>query len=230
MPLSENEWAILRQRIQDALGGGVAISAANPLPVTSETALDTGIATGGTINTVIDTTRGWQVDIWADAIVEIVDISTGISYTREIDSNTADTLDFTTHPLPAAAAVVAGDTYSIRRLVNPLSPIAKGLIHNVVGYIADADIFVAAIAPTNTPTLFKIMAGFSAAGILSVTITNAAGGGGTVVQQFQGGVALNIDSLYGFTHLVHAGDTINYRYSVNATIQTLRVVEIPSAI
>ena len=215
----------IRRAIRNALGGGADISVANPLPVTSETALDNGIATGGTVNTLIDTTKGWQVDIWADAIVEILDVSTGISYTREIDSNTADTLDFTTHPLPAA--VVAGDTYSVRRLVNPLSPIEKGLVHNVAGYLATADILAADVAPTNTPCIFKVMAAFDTAGILSVNIIR---GLNTQVQHFQGGVALNTDSLYGFTHLVLAGDTINYQYSVGATIQTFRVVEIPSAI
>jgi len=215
----------IRQSIRNALGGGLDISHANPLPVTSETALDNGVATGGTVNTLIDTTRGWQVDIWADAIVEILDVSTGISYTREVDSNLLDTLDFTTHPLPFA--VVAGDTYSIRRQVNPLSPIEKGLVHNVAGYIGGNDILGADVAPTNTPCIFKVMAAFSAAGILSVNIIN---GLDTQVQHFQGGVALNNDSLYGFTHLVLAGDTINYQYSVNTTIQTLRVIEIPSGI
>lgn len=215
--------AVARRLLRAVFGGGADISAANPLPVTSEVSLDNGIATGGTINTLIDTTRGWQVDIWVDAIVEIIDISTGISYVREIDSNTLDTLNFATNPLPAA--VVAGDTYSIRRLVNPLSPIAKALLHNVAGYIAAADMLGADVAPTNTPCLFRVAACFNAAGILSVQTTNVAGGGGAVVQRFNGGVALNNDSLYEFEHLVHAGDTINYQYSVNATIMTFRVQE-----
>lgn len=196
---------------------------------TAEAAIDEGVATGGTNTTLIDATKGWQVNIWEDAIVE-VEIG-GIQYTREIDSNTATTLNFATNPLlPPGVVVAAGCVYSIKRLVNPLSPIAKALVHNVAGYLAGADILGAAVVPTNTPCLFRIMAGFSASGILSVTITNVAGGGGTVVQQFQGGVALNINSLYAFSHLVHTGDTINYRYSVNTTIMTLRVVEIPSAI
>ena len=219
---------VARRLLRAVFGGGADISTGNPLPVTSETALDSGVATGGTVNTVIDTTRGWQVNIFADAIVEVVDISTGISYMRTVDSNTATALDFTTNPLPAA--VVAGDLYSIKRTVNPLSPVAKALLHNVAGYLAGADMLGAALAPTNTPCLFKVMISCSTSGIFSVTTTNAAGGGGTVVQQFQGGVALNTNSMYGFTHLVHAGDTINYRYSVNALIQGLRVTEIPSAI
>ena len=217
--------AVVKRVLRGVFGGDADISAANPLPVTSETALDSGVATGGTVNTLADTTRGWQVNIWTDAIVEITDISTGIQYTREVDSNTADTLNFATNPVPAA--VVAGDIYSIKRTVNPLTPIAKGLVHNTAGYIAAADLLGADLTPTNTPCLFKIIAGFSASGILSVNIIN---GADTQVQRFNGGVALNIDSLYVFTHLVMTGDTINYQYSVNTTIQTLRVIEIPSAL
>jgi len=200
------------------------VSASYPLPVTSEIALDQGVATGGTINTLVDTTRGWQVNIWEDAIVEIVDVSTGISYTREIDSNTANTLNFATNPLPAA--VVAGDTYSIRRVVNPLSPLARAEVHNVAAYVAGADILAADLAPLNTPCLFRIAVGFNAAGILSVDITRAAV---TVNQQFNHGVVLPANCLFMFDHLVHAGDTINYQYNANCTIQTFRVQEIVAA-
>ena len=210
--------------LRAVFGGGSDISSANPLPVTSETSLDNGVATGGTINTLIDTTRGWQVDIWEDAIVEILDVSTGISYTREIDGNTADTLDFTTNPLPAA--VVAGDTYSIRRMVSPLSPLTRANEFNVAGYIAAADILAAALAPLNTPCSFRVEAGFDAAGILSATITQV---GVPVVCQLNGGVALNINSLYRFSLMVNAGDTINFQYSVNATILSLKVQEIIAA-
>ena len=212
---------VAKRILRAVFGGGSDISSANPLPVTAETALDHGTATGGTINTLIDTTRGWQVDIWEDAIVEILDVSTGISYTREIDGNTADTLDFTTNPLPAA--VVAGDTYSIRRTVSPLNPLTRANEFNVAGYIAAADILAAALAPLNTPCSFRVEAGFDAAGILSATIIQA---GVPVAVQFNGGVALNINSLYRFSLMVNAGDTINFQYSVNATILSLKVQEI----
>jgi len=215
---------VLRRVLQAAFGGGADISAANPLPVTSETSLDNGVATGGTVNTLIDTTRGWQVNIWEDAIVEIVDISTGISYTREIDGNTADTLDFTTNPLPAA--VVAGDTYSIRRMVSPLSPLARANVFNVAAYLTPADILAAALAPLNTPCTFRVEAAFDAAGILSATITQA---GVTVVGQLNGGVALNINSLYRFSLMVNAGDTINFQYSVDSAILSFKVQEIVAA-
>jgi len=214
---------LLLWALRTVFGGGADISAGNPLPVTSEAAIDEGIATGGTNTTLVDATKDWEVNIWSDAVLE-VEIG-GIQYTRTCVSNTADTITF--NALPALIVVAVGDTYSIKRMVSPLSPIAKALVHNVAGYIAAADMLGADVAPTNTPCLFRLMGSFTASGILSVEIIN---GGNSQVQQFNGGVALNVNSLYAFSHLVHAGDTINYRYSVNTTIMTFRVVEIPSAI
>jgi len=189
----------------------------------AETALDSGVATGGTISTLVDNTKGWQVNIWEDAIVEILDISTGISYTRELDSNAASTLNFATNPLPAA--VVAGDTYSIKRVVNPLSPLARAEMQNVA-VVGGADILGAAIAPLNTPCLFRVQVGFLGAGVFSATITRA---GNTQIQHFNHGVVLTADCIFMFDLLVHSGDTINYRYSVNTTLQTLRLQEIVAA-
>jgi len=216
--------AVFHRVLQAMFGSGANISSSNPLPVTSETSLDNGVATGGTINTLDDTLKGWQVNIWEDALIEIVDISTGIAYTREIDSNTATQLDFTTNPLPAA--VVAGDTYTIKRLVSALNPLSRANLFNVAGYLADADILAADLAPLNSPCAFRVEAAFDAGGILSVDITQ---GGVTTTFQFQGGVALNINSGYRFSMMVTAGDTINFNYSVNATILSFKVQEIPAA-
>jgi len=216
--------AVARRLLRAVFGSGADISATNPLPVTAETALDHGTATGGGLITLDDITKGWQVNIWEDALVEILDVSTGISYVRELDSNTATQLDFTTNPLPAA--VVAGDTYTIRRVVSPLNPIARANVFNVVGYVGGADILGAALAPLNSPCTFRVEATFSAGGILSATITQ---GGITVVSQFQGGVALNINSGYRFSLMVNAGDTINFRYSVGCNILSFKVQEIIAA-
>jgi len=210
--------------LRAVFGSGADISSANPLPVTAESALDHGTATGGTVTTLIDTTRGWQVNIWEDALVEILDVSTGISYVRELDSNTATQLDFTTNPLPAA--VVAGDTYTIKRLVSPLNPLSRANLFNVVGYLTPADILAAALAPLNSPCTFRVEAAFSAGGILSATITQ---GGVPMTVQFNGGVALNINSAYRFSLMVTAGDTINFQYSVDANILSFKVQEIPAA-
>jgi len=215
---------VFHRVLQAMFGSGANISSSNPLPVTSETSLDSGVATGGTINTLDDTAKGWQVNIWEDALVEILDVSTGIAYTREIDSNTATQLDFTTNPLPAA--VVAGDTYTIKRLVSPLNPLSRANLFNVAGYLTPADILAAALAPLNSPCTFRVEAAFSAGGILSATITQ---GGVTVVTQFNGGVALNIDSAYRFSLMVTTGDTINFRYSVNSNILSFKVQEIIAA-
>lgn len=106
---------VARRLLRAVFGGGADISVANPLPVTSGMALEQGVATGGTVNTLIDIAKGWQANIWENAIVA-VEIG-GIEYHREIDSNTNDTLDFTTNPLPVP--VVAGCPYTIRRVVSP---------------------------------------------------------------------------------------------------------------
>ena len=208
--------------LRAVFGGDADISIANPLPVTSETALDHGVATDGTITTLEDTTKDWEVNMWADAVLE-VEID-GVEYHRTVISNTADTLTFNT--LPVGITVAADNPYTLGRTVSPFTPLEKALEHNTAE-LAGVDILAAAVAPTATPCLWRVMAGFDTAGVFSVTIIN---GGNTQVQQFNGGAALNIDSLYAFSHLVCAGDTINYRYSVNAQLQTLRVVEIPSAI
>jgi hypothetical protein len=197
--------------------------AGRALVAVADTAMESGTATGGSNTTLEDTTKGWQVNIWEDAILE-VEIG-GIQYTREIDSNAASVLDFSTNPLPGAVVVAAGCPYSIKRMVSPMSPLSRAIAHNVA-VIGGADILGAALAPLNTPCLFRVAAGFDTAGVLSVTITR---GGNTQVQQFNHGVVLVANCLYMFDHLVHSGDTINYRYSVNATLQTLRVQEIIAA-
>lgn len=95
--------------------GGADVSPANPLPVTSEAGLDSGIATGGSNTTLVDTAKNWGVNMWEDAILA-VEIG-GIEYHRHIVSNTADTL--TIDALPALIVVAAGNPYTIRRVVTP---------------------------------------------------------------------------------------------------------------
>lgn len=209
---------------QTAAGIWVPVTAATPLPVTSEMGIESGTATGGTNTSLVDTTKGWQVNIWEDAVLE-VEIG-GIQYTRELDSNTANTLVFAVNPLPMGIVVAAGCPYRIKRLISPMSPLARAELHNVAGYIAGADILGADLAPLNTPCLFRLTAGFDTAGILSVDVTRAAV---TVNQQFNHGVVLPANCLFMFDHLVHSGDTINYQYSVNCTIMTFRIQEIVAA-
>ena len=208
---------------QNVAGVWLAVTPTTPLPVTmAEVAVDSGVATGGTNTTLQDTTKNWEVDMWVGCIVE-VDIG-GVEYHRTITTNTATVLTF--NPLPGATVVAAGDTYQIRRITAPSTPITREVQHNVAGYLAEADIIAAALAPIYTPCSFRVEAAFNAGGILRATITR---GGNTQVVNFNGGVALNVNGLYRFDMMVFAGDTINYRYSVNATIMVFRVQEIPSA-
>lgn len=199
------------------------VSSTNPLPVTSETGADQGVATGGSNTTLEDTAKDWEVNIWEDAILQVQ--TGGIEYHRTILSNTADTL--TINALPVGIVVAAGDEYIITRAINPLIPISKGVIHSPTAVLANADFFGVALTPTNTPCKFLATGAFSAAGILNATITR---GGITVTTSFNHAVVLVPNALFSFYHLVNSGDTINYQYTVGATILTFKVVEIPSAL
>lgn len=188
----------------------------------AEMALDSGVATGGTNTTLEDTAKDWEVNMWEDAILEVV--IAGIEYHRTLTANTNDTLTF--NVLPGGVVVAAGDTYQIRRVVSPLSPIARAEEHNVAIAGGVVPILAADIAPLNTPCLFRVTVGFDTAGVFSVTITRAAN---VQVQHLNHGVVLTVDCLFMFDVLVHAGDTINYRYGVAAQLQTLRLQEIVAA-
>lgn len=107
-----------RRLLRGLFGSGADISAANPLPVTGETAYDTGIATGGTNVTLIDTAKDWGVNMWADAYLEVV--IGAIEYHRRVVTNTNDTLTF--NALPALVVVTAGDPYKIKLSIGPTAP------------------------------------------------------------------------------------------------------------
>ena len=190
------------------------------ISVTSSTVVDEGIATGGTVITLTDTTKDWEVNIFEGGTIEI--IHAGVSYQRTIRGNTSNTIGFAT----LGVVVLAGDIYRIMRSIDPMSPIDKGVIHNTA-YATPANFFGTALVGFVRPTLFRCQGAFSAAGVLSVTITQAAN---TQVVNFNHGVALTAGDLFAFDTLVQGGDTINYRYSANCTIMTFKVLEIPAAI
>jgi len=55
--------AVFHRVLQAMFGSGANISSSNPLPVTSDTSLDSGVATGGTVNTLDDTLIGKQFEV-----------------------------------------------------------------------------------------------------------------------------------------------------------------------
>ena len=76
----------------------------------SEVSIDSGDATDGSLTTIVDTIKNWEVNKWINAIVEVeVD---DVHYYRTVTSNTATTLTITA--LPAGHPVAAGDHYNIR--------------------------------------------------------------------------------------------------------------------
>lgn len=190
------------------------------IAVVSSAVIDEGEATGGGITWLDDTTKDWEPDILEGSILSVV--HAGKEYQRTVVSNTATRITFTT----VTPVIVAGDAYSIVRQVDPMTPISKGVIHNTA-YVTPNGFFGGDLSPTIQPTLFRCQGAFSAAGVLSVAITR---GGNTQVVNFNHGVALTPEDLFAFDCLVQDGTTINYRYSVNCTIRTFSVLEIPSAI
>ena len=123
--------------------------------------------------------------------------------------------------------VRAVSAYDMARLLNEafgggLKPTEKANEHNIP-VVAAADILAAVIAPTTPPCLFRIAVAFDGAGIFSAQHTKAAVTAGT---NFNAGGALVANALYFFDMLVHLGDTVNFRYSVNANLLVLRVQEI----
>lgn len=100
-------------------------------------------------------------------------------------------------------------------------PLDKGIMH-VVAKAIGADFFGAALAPTNTPCLFRIMVLVSIAGVVSVNLIK---GGVTVAMALNSGVALAAGCAYTFDVLIHSGDTFNMQTSVASNV-TCRVQEI----
>ena len=118
-----------------------------------------------------------------------------------------------------------GKHYGLADLVR-LQPIEQVNMHNAA-VTADTDILTAAIIPVNYPCLFRVLAAFSAAGIFRATMTK---NGDTQVVDFNQGNNLVAASLYMFDLLVHEGGSVNFQYSINATLQVLRVQEIDAGV
>jgi hypothetical protein len=104
-----------------------------------------------------------------------------------------------------------------------VTPIPKGSVFNA-SVSANTNIFSSDLAPTNSPTAFRIYACFNASGVLSVKRTKA---GTTVTEQMNAGNALNANAAYTFDVIVESGESINLQYSVAATALVLKVVEVP---
>jgi len=93
--------------------------------------------------------------------------------------------------------------------------------------IANTDIFASDLVPTVAPSIFRIYCCFNASGVLSIQRTKA---GTTVSEQLNSGMALTANAAYMFDVPVDSEETINIRYSVNATVLKLSIFEISASI
>lgn len=98
----------------------------------------------------------------------------------------------------------------------------KGRIFNTaIG--AAANFFAADLAPTNSPSTFRIYMAFDTAGIVSIQRTSAAV---TVAEILNQNVAVVANCAYTFDILVHSLDTINIQHAAGAQILYCLVVEL----
>ena len=108
-------------------------------------------------------------------------------------------------------------------------PILKGSVLNTA-VAAATNFFAADLTPTGSPRTFRIYACFNAVGVLSVQRTRVNPAPPpptiTVAEQFNLGNTLNANAAYMFDLLVETGDSINFQYSLPATILKVIVVEV----
>jgi len=88
---------------------------------------------------------------------------------------------------------------------------------------ANTNILSQDIVPTRSPVIFRIYATFNASGVLTTLRTK---GTTTISEQLNSGNPLNANAAHIFDIIVEQGETINFRYSVNAICLVLKVVEV----
>lgn len=101
-----------------------------------------------------------------------------------------------------------------------------GSKNNVSGYLANVDIFGTGktLSPIQPPSRIVIFVCMSTSGVLTARRTCPA----AVVdsEQLNGGTALTANVLYEFDYVLEAGETLDLRYSVNATILKIGIYEV----
>ena len=193
------------------------------------------IAAGG--NILSDSSKRWAPNIHRNRLV-LVRAADGRGHTFRVNSNSKDSLTFITN---AIEAIPPGSTYeimsdpaaeleealaslgsSITSAIGSAAGVEKASVHNqAVG--AGVDILGAALAPSDAPCTFRVHVAFDDQGcVFSAAITR---GGNTQVVDFNQGIALTAEAIYGFDLLVNAGDTVNFRSSAACNCMVMRVQE-----
>jgi len=181
-----------------------------------------GVATKSTRTSLEDLSKNWEDDIWAGATLLVFIDDT--LYVRRVTSNTNTKLTF--NALPTGVRAKQGAKWALKQaLKTQFTPIEKANEHNL-SVTADTDILSQALAPTNTPCLFRIMVCLNTAGVFSAMVAKC---GNEQKLKLNAGVNLAADAAYMFDILVHSGDTVNFQHSAAATLKALRVQEIIAA-
>ncbi len=115
------------------------------------------------------------------------------------------------------------DEFAIAIIAAGFTPLLKGRVFNTA-VLAGTNFFAADLAPTNTPTTFRIYVCLDTGGVFSVQRASAAV---TVAGELNSGGALAAEAAYMFDILVHEDDTINIQTSVGAQILYCLVIEVP---
>jgi len=102
----------------------------------------------------------------------------------------------------------------------------KGRVFNTA-YVTPNDVFAVDLAPTNTPTCFRVIVAVDATAILQVRRTGTIG---TVQTEANQGAALTADAEYAFDFYMTTEETLNIRFSANCNILYLLVIETPTLV
>lgn len=116
-------------------------------------------------------------------------------------------------------------TDQVETLLDQHTPETHATLFNT-SVTAGANILATSVTPNDAPTHFRIYATFDTSGILTVRRNN--GGAATLTEELNAGNTLDANAAYVFDILVHAGQSINLRYSVDATAKQLSIVEVTS--
>lgn len=111
-------------------------------------------------------------------------------------------------------------------VASQVTPIEKANVHNTAKG-ADTVVLGAAIAPTYSYSLFRIMVAISSATAFNAVITKATN---PQTVKFNAGTNLVANSIYMFDMLVHTGDTVNFKCTGAVTYLVLRIQEIPAGV
>jgi len=102
------------------------------------------------------------------------------------------------------------------------NPQAVAAIHNL-SITGNTNILASDLVPSKDSVLFRVMVVFDTAGVFKAVITQ---GGNSQIVAFREGSTLVAGAVYIFDLLAEQGDLINFQYSVDATLQVLRVQEL----